>query len=510
VPQIALTLDLDGLDAETVEAACFEAGALAVTYSDQRDDPVLEPAPGEVRLWPATRLQALFDADDLPPAQLVFLAADIGCDVGRLQVRAVEDKVWEREWLRDFTPMRFGERLWIQPSHMKVDAPDAVIVELDPGLAFGTGTHPTTRLCLEYLDAAAHTDGGLAGLRVVDYGCGSGVLAVAALKLGAAEALVHDIDPQALTATRDNADRNGVADRLQVYATQEDLAAAVADGHSRSSDGDDGGNGAHGGADIVLANILAGPLRELAPQLCALLKPGGTLVLAGLLDEQAEELIEAYGADPALVRWRSLEGWTCLVGTTRAPTPVDLSPPAPAAAPRGTGALLALLALLLAGQLAWHGRATLAGLPPIGAAVKDIAAALGRPVQPDWDPRLYEVVQQGASEGDAPGFLTVRATLRNTAAVPQPAPLLRLVLIDAQGRTVARRDLLPAEYAPAATPTATTAATTARAPTLLAPGARLSAEFSAQDPGARVVGFELDACLPRADRAPVCAHGAIP
>ncbi len=493
VPQIALTLDLDGLDAEAVEAACFEAGALAVTYSDQRDDPVLEPLPGEVRLWPATRLQALFDAGSLPPAQLVFLAADIGCDVGRLQVCAVEDKAWEREWLRDFKPMRFGERLWIQPSHMAVDAPDAVIVELDPGLAFGTGTHPTTRLCLEYLDTAAHADGGLAGLRVVDYGCGSGVLAVAALKLGAAEALVHDIDPQALTATRDNADRNGVADRLQVFATQEDLMAAVAaaDSHSGS-----------GGADIVLANILAGPLQELAPQLRALLKPGGTLVLAGLLDEQADELVAAYGEEPALARWRSLDGWTCLVGTTRAPAPVDFSPPPPAAAPRGTGALLALLALLLAGQLAWHGRAWLAGLPSIGPAVKDIAAVLGRPLQPDWDPRAYEVVQQGASEGDAPGFLTVRATLRNTAAVPQPAPLLRLVLVDAQGRTVARRDLLPAEYAPAAAAARTTPS--------LAPRARLTAEFSAQDPGARVVGFELDACLPRADRAPVCAHGATP
>jgi hypothetical protein len=181
---------------------------------------------------------------------------------------------------------------------------------------------------------------------------------------------------------------------------------------------------------------------------------------------------------------------------------VDLSPPPPAAAPRGTGALLALLALLLAGQLAWHGRAWLAGLQPIGPAVKDIAAALGRPLQPDWDPRAYEVVQQGASEGDAPGFLTVRATLRNTAAVPQPAPLLRLVLVDAQGRTVARRDLLPAEYAPSAA--------TARTTPSLAPGARLTAEFSAQDPGARVVGFELDACLPRADRVPVCAHGAAP
>lgn len=440
MPQIALTLDLDGLDTETVETACFEAGALAVTYSDQRDDPVLEPAPGEVRLWPATRLQALFDADDLPPAQLVFLAADIGCDVGRLQVRAVEDKVWEREWLRDFKPMRFGERLWIQPSHMKVDAPDAVIVELDPGLAFGTGTHPTTRLCLEYLDSAQAAGTRLASGCMVDYGCGSGVLAVAALKLGAEQALAYDIDPHALTATRDNTGLNHVSDRLQIHVSQEELAAAVA---------------AQGGADLVVANILAGPLHDLAPQLRALLRPGGTLVLAGLLDEQAEELIAAYGDAPELVRWRSLDGWTCLVGTTRAPTPVDLSPRTPAAAPRGTGALLALSALLLAGQPAWHGRATLAALPSLGPAVKDIAAALGRPLQPDWDPRAYEVQQQGASEGDAPGFLTVRATL-------------------------------------------------------LAPGARLNAEFSAQDPGAQVVGFELDACLPRADRAPVCAHGAIP
>lgn len=487
MPQVALTLDLDGLDAEAVESACFAAGALAVTYTDQRDDAVLEPAPGEVRLWPATRLQALFEAAALPPSQLLFLAADIGCDVARLKLRAVEDKVWEREWLRDFKPMRFGGRLWIRPSHMKVDAPGAVIVKLDPGLAFGTGTHPSTRLCLEQLDAAQAEGTRLAGGCMVDYGCGSGVLAVAALKLGAAQALVYDIDPQALTATRDNAGLNHVSDRLQIHVSHEGLAAAVA---------------AQGGADLVVANILAGPLHDLAPQLCALLRPGGTLVLAGLLDEQAPDLIEACAPEATLGVWRSLDGWSCLVGRTSTVTAADLVPPPPAAAPRGTGALLALLSLLLAGQLAWHGRASLAGLPSIGPVFKDIAAALGRPLQPDWDPRAYEVVQQGASEGDAPGFLRVRATLRNTAAVPQPAPLLRLVLIDAQGRTVARRDLLPAEYAPAAA--------TARTAPSLAPGARLTAEFSAQDPGARVVGFELDACLPRADRAPVCAHGATP
>lgn len=482
MPQVALTLDLDGLDAEAVEAACFAAGALAVTYSDQRDDPVLEPAPGEVRLWPATRLQALFDADSLPPAQLVFLAADIGCDVERLQLRAVEERVWEREWLRDFKPMRFGDRLWIQPSHAAVEEPDAVIVELDPGLAFGTGTHPTTRLCLEFLDAARTERVALTQGCVVDYGCGSGVLAIAALKLGAAEAHVFDIDPQALLATRDNADRNGVAGRLQMHASHEALAAAVQ---------------ATGGADLVLANILAGPLRELAPQLLALLRPGGALVLAGLLDEQAEELVDAYAPGMSLQAWRSLEGWTCLVGRTSPVTVADLAPPRAAAAPRGTWAVVTALALLLAGQAAWRGRAALAALPAVGPAVSGIAAALGRPLQPDWDPRRFEVVQHGALEGDEPGFLTVRATLRNTAAQPQPAPLLRLVLLDAEGKVVARRDLLPAEYA---------AGDAARGVRPLAPGARLEAEFSAQDPGAQVVGFELDACLPRADRAPLCAH----
>lgn len=482
MPQLALSIDLDGLDAEAVETACFAAGALAVTYTDRRDDPVLEPAPGEVRLWPATRLEALFEADALPPTQLLFLAADIGCDVGRLEVRAVEERVWEREWLRDFKPMRFGERLWIRPSHMTVDEPGAAVVELDPGLAFGTGTHPTTRLCLESLDDASTAGAGLVGGVVVDYGCGSGVLAVAALKLGAAEAHVFDIDPQALTATRDNAGRNDVSDRLRVHGSPEALTAAVA---------------AVGGADIVLANILAGPLRELAPQLCELLKPGGTLVLAGLLDEQAEELIEAYAPRLSLGAWRSLDGWTCLVGRSSAVTAADLAPPRPAAAPRGTWPTIAMLGLLLAGQIAWQERARLATLPVVGHTVGGWAADVGHPLQPDWDPRAYEVVQRGAGEDDAPGFLTLRATLRNTAPRTQPLPLLRVVLLDAQGKPVARRDLAPAEYAPTGAGT-------------MAAGGRVEAEFSAQDPGARVVGFELDACLPRADRAPVCAHGAAP
>lgn len=482
MPQVALTLDLDGLDAETVEAACFAAGALAVTYTDQRDDAILEPAPGEVRLWPATRLQAIFEADALPPTQLLFLAADFGCEVGRLQLRAVEEKAWEREWLRDFEPMHFGERLWIQPSHKPVDEPGAVIVELDPGLAFGTGTHPTTRLCLEYLDARTPSQG-----IVVDYGCGSGVLAIAALKMGAAQALAFDIDPQALVATLDNAGRNRVADRLQIHASADELAEAAA--MLAPSQGG-------GGADLVLANILAGPLCELAPRLLALLNPGGALVLAGLLDEQADEVIAAYAPRLQLTRWRSLEGWTCLVGRTSAVTLADLRPPEPARPPRGLWPMAGLLLALLAGQVAHHHRATLATLPGVGDWVQRAYTAAGRPIEPVWDPSDYEVRQEGAREDDSAGYLTVRASVRNTATVAQPAPLLRLVLLDAEGKPVARRDLSPAEYA-AADPNRSR---------MLAPGTRIAAEFSARDPGVRVVGFELDVCLPRADRAPVCAH----
>ena len=148
--QYSVTLDLDGLDPERVEDACFAAGALSLSFTDQRDDPILEPAPGEFRLWPATRLQAIFDADAAPPAEVAAgIAAALGVEAARLAIAPVAERAWEREWLKDFHPMRFGARLWICPSHASVDDPGAVVVKLDPGLAFGTGTHPTTQLCLE-------------------------------------------------------------------------------------------------------------------------------------------------------------------------------------------------------------------------------------------------------------------------------------------------------------------------------------------------------------------------
>lgn len=307
MPQLAITLDLDGLDAELVEEACFESGAVSVVLTDQRDDAILEPAPGEVRLWPATRLQAIFMGSISDTATIDALCEHLcslcSIDRTRLTITAIEEKAWEREWLKDFHPLQFGRHLWICPTHATVEAENAVVVTLDPGLAFGTGTHPTTRLCLEYLDSL-FTGQALLNTHecLVDYGCGSGILAIAALRLGARTAYAHDIDPQALIASRDNALLNDVADALVCVESADELSTVVA---------------ARGGAKIVLANILSGPLCDLAPRLTALLANDGTLVLAGLLDEQADEVIRAYSTLVPLSRWRTLEGWTCLVGQRR-------------------------------------------------------------------------------------------------------------------------------------------------------------------------------------------------
>jgi ribosomal protein L11 methyltransferase len=296
MPLLSVTLDLDRLDPGKVEDACFAAGAVSLSFTDQRDDPILEPAPGEFRLWPATRLQAMFEADGIDPGVLqATLAAALALPAATIRLAEVADKAWEREWLKDFRAMRFGERLWICPSHAEVGAADAVVVRLDPGLAFGTGTHPTTRLCLEWLDAQLRP-----GTRAIDFGCGSGVLAVAAARLGAVQVQAHDIDAQALLATLENAAANSVSERVTIVPSADDLAPE---------------------ADLILANILSGPLIDLAPRLTALLAPGGALVLAGLLDGQAAEVTAAYAPWLALQPWRRLDGWTCLTGRRDAGAP---------------------------------------------------------------------------------------------------------------------------------------------------------------------------------------------
>jgi ribosomal protein L11 methyltransferase len=294
VAHLALSIDLDGLDAEAVEDAFLAAGALSVTYTDQRDDPILEPAPGEFRLWPASRLQALFDAQTAGAALIHELCTTIGVGPERLVAEHLADRPWEREWLKDFKAQRYGQRLWVCPSHERVAAPDAVVVQLDPGLAFGTGTHATTRLCLEWLEAAT-----LPGMTLIDYGCGSGILAIAALKLGARHAAAFDIDPQALTATHDNASANGIAGALQVCTAATQLRP---------------------GADLLVANILSGPLCELAPVFAQLVRSGGQLVVAGLLVEQMAEVRAASARWFELLEWRQLDGWSCLAGRRNSTT----------------------------------------------------------------------------------------------------------------------------------------------------------------------------------------------
>jgi ribosomal protein L11 methyltransferase len=283
-----LSFDLGPLDPIRAEESCFNLGAASVTFVDAHDDPVLEPLPGEFRLWRTTRLRALF-ADDRDPRQIAQALGEVlDIPAGSVQAERIEDRVWEREWLRDFHAMRFGRRLWICPHHEEVTEAGAVVVRMDPGLAFGTGSHPTTALCLEWLDRHI-----VDNARVIDFGCGSGVLAIAAVRLGAGEAHCFDIDPQALTATRQNAEANDVRERVFVC----EAAAALPQG-----------------ADVLVANILSGPLRELASTFGTLVRGGGSIVLAGLLEDEAADVTQAYSAWFDIHPFDVREGWAGLAG----------------------------------------------------------------------------------------------------------------------------------------------------------------------------------------------------
>lgn len=288
---LELSIEIGELDPEQAEAACFAAGALAVSFTDLLDEPVLEPRPGEVRLWRRTRLQALYDADHAGIGLIAQLSTALGIEPARLSARTVHDRVWEREWLRDFHALRFGQRLWVCPHHESVDAADAVVVKLDPGLAFGTGTHPSTALCLSWLDGNRPD-----GLTVVDYGCGSGILAIAALKLGARHAYAYDIDPQALLATAQNAAANGVAERLTICERDDEIAA---------------------GCDLLLANILANILISAGPELARLVRPDGRCLLAGILAHQEDEVAAGVGQWFDMRHCGTVGDWVALSGVRR-------------------------------------------------------------------------------------------------------------------------------------------------------------------------------------------------
>jgi ribosomal protein L11 methyltransferase len=291
VPFHQLVIELGRADPGPAEQACLATGAIALGLADAGDHPLLEPAPGATPLWPEVRLLALFpDATD-PRLVAAALTAVLGLGPDAIRIEQVADRSWEREWLRDFRPMRFGRRLWVCPGGQHAAAAGAIELELDPGLAFGTGTHATTALCLEWLDARA-----LEGRRVLDYGCGSGILALAALKLGAAAATAFDIDPQALTATRQNAARNALAGRLAIAAAPGEIG---------------------GPFELVLANILAGPLVALAPELAARTAASGTIALAGFLDAQSAEVAQAYAPWFDIATAARRDGWTLLAGQRR-------------------------------------------------------------------------------------------------------------------------------------------------------------------------------------------------
>ncbi len=280
---------------EPLEDWLFARGALSVTLEDEADQPLLEPGPGETPLWDAVRLTALFAGhEDLTP--LLGEVPPELCTQAPSVAVPVADREWTRVWEDQFHPLQMGERLWICPSWTPPPDPDAVNILLDPGLAFGTGTHPTTAMCLRALDADLPP-----GKRVVDYGCGSGILGIAAVRLGAAAVLGVDNDPQAITASRDNARRNEVPDTtFPVVLSQDNLVATW-----------------QASANWVVANILAGPLVTLAPVLTSLMVPGGRLLLAGLLADQAEAVIEAYAPKVALSIADQQEEWVLLAGDKR-------------------------------------------------------------------------------------------------------------------------------------------------------------------------------------------------
>ena len=293
MPFLELSLVIRIEQQPRVEAALEDLGALSITLRDADaetpdEQAIFEPGVGELPLWPTITLNALFDEH----TDRRGLAEALGellpwLEPAQLQFRDVADQDWVRAWMDQYQPMPFGRRLWIYPWNIEPPQdPDLVVVRLDPGLAFGSGTHPTTALCLEWLDGLD-----LAGRTLTDFGCGSGILAIAALKLGARSAVCVDIDAQALLAARSNAELNGVSAALETQGTAAPLAPA----------------------DCVLANILAGPLLELEPTLARACRPGADLVLSGLLAAQAPEVAAAYRANFAIVSVLDRDDWSCIL-----------------------------------------------------------------------------------------------------------------------------------------------------------------------------------------------------
>ena len=281
---LAVTASTEEVDA--LESHLWETGAVSVTLIDGEDQPLFEPGPGETPLWARLTVTAMYE-DEVDTESLAETLRGLGYQV--LFTDELGDRVWEREWMSQFKPMKFGQHLWVCPTGFAVDEADSVVMNLDPGLAFGTGTHATTSLCLAWLDQ--HLP---AGSAVLDYGCGSGILGIAAKLLGARQVVAVDNDPQALVATKDNSGRNSI---------QGELATCLPDDFKPGSE--------HPNQyDVVLANILAQPLINLSHSLSGYVAPGGDLVLSGIMSSQSDWVKKAYRLE--LVSEEELDGWICL------------------------------------------------------------------------------------------------------------------------------------------------------------------------------------------------------
>ena len=287
MPWIQITISAPEKHAPLIGDMLEGNGAMAVTYRDAQDNPIFEPPIGELVYWQETLVTGLFPAETNMQAVVANLEKSSYFKNGlQYKTDQLEDKDWEREWMDNFHPIQFGNRLWVCPSWRAIPDPQAVNIMLDPGMAFGTGTHPTTALCLGWLDGQD-----LSAKTVVDFGCGSGILAIGALLLGAKRAVGIDIDQQALIASKDNAERNGVAEQLEVYLPSNQPTLE---------------------ADVVVANILAGPLQELAGVITDYVAADGELVMSGILERQIPDVQAAYAEhfdfSPAQIK----EGWVML------------------------------------------------------------------------------------------------------------------------------------------------------------------------------------------------------
>ena len=288
---LQLIIPTNETEADQLSDALMDQGAVSVTLQDMQDQPMLEPAIGTTPMWSQTRAVGLFDANQDLKQVILNLEQQLRKKIPDWKGEQLEDKDWVRAWMDDFKPMQFGEKLWVVPSTFEPPQPEAANILLDPGLAFGTGTHPTTSMCLEWLDANPPVD-----KEVIDFGCGSGILAIGAILLGAKHAEAIDLDPQALIATIDNAEKNRVSHNIKTYLPN--------DFPNQS-------------APLLLANILASPLIELASYFADLTQANGDIVLSGILAEQAEDVLAAYQTNFDIQIWKQQGDWVCLAGTKK-------------------------------------------------------------------------------------------------------------------------------------------------------------------------------------------------